>query len=125
MTQDDVQRWLDAYIAAWHNNDGEAIGGLFALDAIYSYRPWVDDEVALRGRDAIVSSWLETDDPSGWDAHYEPYAVEGNRAVSVGWTRYNATDTAPERVFHNAFLLEFDEDGRCSEFREFYYLQDR
>jgi hypothetical protein len=29
LTQDDVQRWLDAYIDAWRSYDREAIGALF------------------------------------------------------------------------------------------------
>ncbi len=124
MTHEDVQRWLDGYLEAWRAKDAELIGNLFTENAVYSYRPWEDDDVAVRGRDAIVANWLETEDPFGWEARYEPYAVDGNRAVGVGWTRYNPTDSTPERLFHNAFLLEFGEDGRCSGFREFYYLQE-
>ena len=83
-----------------------------------------DDKVTVKGREAIVASWMESpDDPSTWDARYQPYAVEGNRAVAVGWTRYNAGDSEPEKLYHNVFLLEFGDDGRCSSFKEFYVLQ--
>jgi hypothetical protein len=49
--------------------------------------------------------------------------VGENRAVAVGKTRYLATDDEPERTYHNAFLLEFADDGRCSSFREFWVRQ--
>ena len=125
MTHDDVQRWLDGYVAAWRANDADMIADLFTEDATYSYRPWVGDDESLHGRAAIVAGWLEhPDDPAAWDAAYEPFAVEGDHAVGVGWSRYNATDTEPERVYHNAYLLKF-EDGRCAEFREFYMLEGR
>jgi ketosteroid isomerase-like protein len=125
MTHDDVQRWLDRYIEAWRANDATAIEPLFTEDAVYGYRPWDSEGHTVRGRDAIVGSWLEEPDaPDSWDARYEPWAVEGNRAVAVGWSRYHATADEPERTYHNAYLMEFDGEGRCSSFHEFYMLED-
>lgn len=124
MTQDEVQAWLDGYIAAWRSNSAEDVGRLFTEDAIYRTRPWDSEEHSISGRDAIVASWLERpDDPDTWDAEYHPYVVQGNRAVGVGWSRYHATDSAPEAMYHNAFLLEFSDDGVCSSYREFYMLE--
>lgn len=121
MTGDDVQTWLDRYIEAWRANERGPIEALFTDDAVYSYRPWDSDEMTLTGRDAIVTGWLEEpDEPASWEAHYEPYAVEGDRAVAVGWSRYAAAEDHPERTFHNAYLLRFAPDGRCASFHEFY-----
>ena len=86
MTRDDVQRWLDAYVDAWRTYDREAIGALFAEDARYAYQPYREPVV---GRDAIVADWLDDPDAAGsWEAQYEPYAVDGDRAVAVGESRY-------------------------------------
>jgi len=124
MTHDQVQEWLDGYIDAWASNDSDTIGDLFTKDAVYSYRPWQNDDVTARGREAIVASWLRhQEDPDSWDAHYEPYVVEGNKAVAVGWSRYHASEKDPEKTYHNAYLLEFDDDRRCSSFREFWFLE--
>ena len=127
MTRDDVQRWLDAYIAAWRTYDPTAIGDLFSEAADYRYHPW--DE-PLRGRDAIVRAWVapegnesQRDEPDTWEARYEPYAVEGNRAVAVGWSRYVAQGDMPEKLYHNCYLLEFDGDGRCRTFTEYFVEQ--
>ena|SRR5687767_738535 len=121
MTRDDVQAWLDRYLEAWRANERGPIEALFTDDAVHSYRPWDSDEMTLTGRDAIVTGWLEDqDEPGSWEAHYEPYAVEGDRAVAVGWSRYAATADHPERTFHNAYLLRFASDGRCASFHEFY-----
>lgn len=121
MNRHDVQDWLDRYVAAWRANEPEPIRELFTEDATYSYRPWESEDQTVRGREAIVSSWLEEpDDPGAWEAHYEPYAVDGDRAVAVGWSRYAAASDEPERTYHNAYLLRFAPDGRCAEFREFY-----
>ena len=121
MTRDDVQAWLDRYVEAWSANAPGPIEALFTDDAVYSYRPWDSDDMTFTGRDAIVTGWLdEPDEPDAWDAHYEPYAVEDDRAVAVGWSRYAATGDQPERMFHNAYLLRFAPDGRCASFHEFY-----
>ena len=63
------------------------------------------------------------DEPDTWDAHYEPYAVDGDRAVAVGWSRYFAVGDTPEKLYHNVYLLEFDGDGRCSSFIEYFVEQ--
>ena len=126
MNRTDVQTWLDRYVEAWRANEAGPSEALFTDDAVYSYRPWDSDEHTLRGRDAIVASWLEEPDaPEAWDAHYEPYAVDGDSAVAVGWSRYAPTGDDPERTYHNAYLLRFAPDGRCAEFHEFYMLEGK
>jgi uncharacterized protein (TIGR02246 family) len=113
MTREQVQAWLDAYVAAWRSNDAATIGELFAEDAVYRYHPYDEPE---RGRDAIVADWLEEpDEPGSWEARYAPLMVEGDRAVATGETRY-----ADGQTFSNAFVLAFDGDGRCREFTEWY-----
>jgi uncharacterized protein (TIGR02246 family) len=125
MTHDEVQKWLDGYIAAWASNDAETIGDLFTDDAVYSYRPWEAEDQTVRGRDAIVASWLDhPTESSVWDAEYQSYVVEGQRAVAIGWSRYDPVGEQPERTYHNAYLLEFADDGRCASFHEFYMLED-
>ncbi|HXG39554.1 MAG TPA: nuclear transport factor 2 family protein [Candidatus Limnocylindrales bacterium] len=122
-----VAAWLERYVEAWRTYDPERIGELFAPDARYRYAPYDEDEDVVRGRDAIVANWLAPggdeaarDAPGTWEARYEPWAVEGDRAVVVGETHYRATREAPARTYHNVFLLEFDAEGRCRLFTEYY-----
>jgi uncharacterized protein (TIGR02246 family) len=125
MNRDDVQAWLDRYVHAWRSNDAADVAALFTEDAVYRYRPYGGNETAATGRDAIVQSWLEAGDPpDSWDARYEPYAVEGHRAVAVGRSDYRATGKGPGRTYHNVFLLRFADDGRCAEFTEYYMREE-
>jgi uncharacterized protein (TIGR02246 family) len=125
MDRTDVQDWLNRYIEAWRDSDPQKIGDLFTEDAAYRYRPYGGDRHADLGREAIVASWTDQPDPpDSWSASYEPYAVDGDRAVAVGYSHYTATDTEPERTYQNAFLLRFASDGRCAEFTEFYMLEE-
>ena len=121
MNRSDVQDWLDRYIAAWRANERGPIDALFTEDVVYRWRPY-ESYPAAHGIDAVVDAWLgETrDEPDAWEARYEPYAVEGDRAVATGISRYFATDVESERTYSNCFLLRFAPDGRCAEFTEFY-----
>ena len=111
MTREQVQAWLDAYVAAWRTYDG--IRELFSADAEYRYHPY---DKPLRGLDAIAADWVsERDEPGSWEASYAPLLVDGDRAVATGETRY-----AEGRTFSNLFVLAFDGEGRCREFTEWY-----
>ncbi len=125
MQHADVQAWRDRYVETWRPNDPKQVEALFSDDATYRYRPYGGDAHAVMGREAIVSAWLEEDDPpDSWEAAYVVFAVDGDRAVATGTSRYFASDKGPERTFHNAFLLRFAPDGRCVEFTEYYMLEE-
>jgi uncharacterized protein (TIGR02246 family) len=124
MKRTDVQDWLDRYINAWRANDREPIAALFTDDVVYRFAPFSESHVR-RGIDAVVDEWLrEPDPPASWEAQYEPFAVDGDRAVARGWSRYFATEADPERTYHNVFLLQFADDGRCADFIELYMREE-
>ena len=126
MDRERVQAWLDRYVQAWESYDEGVIGDLFSEDVEYRYHP-ADEPV--RGRAAVVASWTEPDgnasdrdEPGTWSARYEPYAVDGDRAVAVGESLYfsDASRNELDRAYDNCFLLEFDGAGRCRRFTELY-----
>ncbi len=114
-----VSAWLDAYVQAWKTYDRNAIGALFSEDAVYYYTPY---SKALHGREAIVHAWLqERDEPGTYDAHYEPVVIEGDRAVTNGRSHYFEQGSDKLKAeWDNVFILRFDEQGRCKEYREWY-----
>jgi uncharacterized protein (TIGR02246 family) len=126
MDLDDVAAWLDAYIRAWESNDPDAIGELFTEDAVYFPPPgntWTSPhEDVLRGREAIVAAWLEDPDPPGsWVADYRPEAIASDLAIATGTSTYFQEGGETVRAeYSNVFLLRFDADMRCREYREWY-----
>jgi uncharacterized protein (TIGR02246 family) len=115
-----VERWLDAYVAAWKSYDREAIAALYAEDVSCRYHPW--DE-AIVGRDAVVDSWFGVgenapgQDPEGtYDGTYAVATIDDDLAVVTGTSTY----TNPAVVYDNCWLIRFDEQGRCREFVEWY-----
>jgi ketosteroid isomerase-like protein len=118
MNRDQVAQWLESYVAAWQTYDRARIAALFADEASYRYHPY--DE-PLKGRDAIVESWLNDPDASGtYEARYEPLAVEGDVAVAVGTSTYRREDGSVRDIYDNCFVMRFDDDGRCTDFTEWF-----
>lgn len=126
MDRDTVQDWLDRYAEAWRTYDEGRIGELWSEGAEYRYHP-ADEPIV--GRAAIVQSWVAPDgdastrDAEGtYEGEYRAWAVDGDRAVALGTSRYwsDASRSRLERVYDNCYLLEFDMDGRCRSFTEFY-----
>ncbi len=113
MNSEMLDTWIDGYLHAWQSNDPESIAALFTEDAAYAYSPWEDP---LTGREAIVADWLrEPDQPDSWQADYRPMLIQGNRALVTGLTRY--TDG---KTYSNLFVVDFDDEGRCRAFTEWY-----
>jgi|SRR6266699_6626014 len=108
-----------ATVQAWKTYDPQAIGNLFSEDAIYTFDPFSEP---VRGRAAIVAAWLDDPDALGtYDGHYEPIMIEGDRAVANGRSLYFEQDGSTLRAeWNNIFVLRFDDDGRCMEYREWY-----
>lgn len=132
MDRAQAQAWLDDYVSAWKSYDRDEIAALFADDVAYRYHPY--DE-PLVGRGAVVGSWLGEGDEDGastrdapgtYDAHYAPYAVDGDVVVATGTSVYRDHPDGPvTRTFDNCFLVRFDDEGRCTEFTELYMERPR
>ena len=75
MNREFLQEWLEKYVDAWRTYEPEKIGNLFSENALYFYSPF-DEDIPLRGREAILADWLKEPDPVGsWEANYSPVAV--------------------------------------------------
>jgi len=126
ITHESVQAWLDAYERAWETYDRNDIAALWSDAAEYRWHP--ADEPTV-GRDEIVRAWIapdgnesSRDEPGTYLGEYRPWAVDGNKAVAIGTSTYwtDASRAKLDRIYYNNWLLEFDDDGRCSSFTEYY-----
>jgi hypothetical protein len=128
LTREHVQQWLDDYAHAWETYDEADIAPLFSENAEYRWHPADEPE---QGRDAIVFAWVnpggnasDRDAPGTYKGEYRTYAVDGNRAVAIGTSTYwkDASRSEVERIYYNNWLLEFDDEGKCSSFTEYWML---
>ncbi len=118
MTRTDLERWLDAYEAAWKTDDPAQIGALFTDDASYTTYPFREPR---RGRDTIVAWWVsQGDSKNEWRFERERLVVEEDTGVVQGLTTYPASESSPEAVFSNIWLIRLAPDGRASSFAEWW-----
>ena len=96
----------------------DELAGLFTEDAVY------DPQTAggeWEGIEEIVARWQEVDDDEdNWDFEWLPLVETDDLAIVTARTRY----FEPELSYRNLFIIRFADDGRCSDFTEWYIEEE-
>ena len=117
-----VADWVGLYLRAWDRNEPEVLRAMFTRDAEYRYKPY---EEPRRGHEAIIAAWLDGRDEAGDHRFsWEVVAVDEDVAVVHGRTVYSA-GAAAGRTYSNLWVVRFADDGRASEFTEWWMEQPR
>jgi hypothetical protein len=112
--------WLERYQRAWIERDADAAADLFTEHAIYREQPF---EPPFAGREAIRQYWSSvTRTQSDIELRYGTPVVEGRR-IAVEWWATLLNGGAPVTLA-GEFLLRMEEDGRCSELREYWAVKE-
>lgn len=113
----DLTAWLDQYNDAWTRFDIEALTDLFTPDALYQDKP---DEPGWVGTAGVRDYFTQvTARQSDINCRFgTPLIQPPNRAAFEFWV--NLTWSDEPTTLAGACLVEFAEDGRCRELREYY-----
>lgn len=122
MTHDEVNTWLRAYGDAWEARSGERAAMLFAEDAVYCWGPY---ETPLQGREAIRDRWsLATDDQREVSFRHEVLGTDGTRAFARWWSTFLDSSTQARLELDGVFVLDFAEDGLCTQLQEWWLARE-
>ncbi len=116
MAQEQVEQWVEGYLAVWRSNSPADIDALFTPEATYftapPRRPW-------RGHREIVEGWLERAPQQGeWSFRHEMLDVIGDTAYVRGWTAYQ------DGVIGNLWVIRFAGDRRCRSLTEWWMSEE-
>ena len=124
-----IDQWLRLYLQAWATDASEDIARLFTEDAQYFTTPF---RKPISGRSAIVAWWVDQRNSAiRWTFDHEVIAqgagLQGESLFVVrGVTRYpdGLEEPGIAEIYHNLWLVSLGEDGRATEFVEYWMLED-
>lgn len=113
--------WLEAYGEAWESRDADKASRLFSEGSIYQVSPY---EQPHTGREGIHVYWSEvTKDQRNVDFEFQVLSVAGYTGIAHWSAEFDAASSSARIRLDGIFVLEFNEDGRCRQLREWWHLQ--
>jgi hypothetical protein len=113
--------WIEGYRRAWEEKDSGLLLSLFTEDASYRSSPFRQPNL---GHDGIRAYWERAaGSQSGVEVRMGAPVVEGNVAVVEWWTTMDDADDGVITLV-GCLLLQFAEDGRCCDLREYWNASD-
>lgn len=122
LTMEQFNIWLTSYGRASAENDAQMSANLFAPHARYYENPF--DE-PITGRDAIFAYWNNgaqtlTDKTSS----FEILAAQNNCGIARWQSQFTVIATDKRFALDCLFVVEFDDDGLCQTFREWWHMRE-
>jgi nuclear transport factor 2 (NTF2) superfamily protein len=115
--------WLQRYGDAWQNRDPEAAVLLFSADGSYQETPY---DIPMQGSKEIREYWEEVprfqEDVS---FQWEVYSVSGNRGIAHWQAEFTRRSTGVRVHLDGILAADFDADGLCCVFREWWHRQEK
>ncbi|MBZ0299191.1 MAG: nuclear transport factor 2 family protein [Anaerolineae bacterium] len=119
LTFEHFSRWMESYGRASEEDDACASANLFTQGARYYEGPF--DE-PIEGRDAIHAYWLRgAQTLKDKESAFEILAVEGNLGIARWKAKFTTIKSNQRIALDCLFVVEFDEDGLCQTFREWWH----
>ena len=122
LTQEVFQAWMESYVKASRENNPQASAESFAGNAKYYETPF--DEPMI-GRDAIYQYWSQGAQRfKDKESSYEIISMEDNLGIARWQSQFTAINSGKRLRLDCLFLVEFDENGLCSVFREWWHISE-
>ncbi len=119
LTLDGFKKWMDSYRKASEEGNLKAAAELFAQNAEYYETPFNNPII---GRDTIHRYWSEaTQAQKEVQFSYEILAVKGNLGMALWKGKFISVQSGSQVLLDGVFLVEFDRQGKCSTFREWWH----
>jgi hypothetical protein len=124
MTLAELDRWLGVYGRAWENKDVDGFVGCFTPDAVYFWGPSWDEP--LRGHDQIRARTEQAiADQDRIEFGHETLAITPDGRGIARWWVSIEVPAAGTVELEGIFLVTLDDEGLCTDFREWWNNRPR
>jgi ketosteroid isomerase-like protein len=116
-----LRSWLADYGSAWEARDAAAAAALFTADASYFETPY---SPPFRGQEGVRGYWAKvTADQRKVKFRSEAIGIAGGTGVAKWNAVFELASTGNRVELDGVFLLEFDDQGRCTTLREWWHAR--
>ena len=122
LTLEAFQTWMDIYGKASEENDPQTSANLFTQDASYYENPF---DKPIIGRDAIYAYWNKgAQTLTEKQSTYQILCVKDNLGIARWQSKFAAIESGKHVALDCLFVVEFNEEGLCKTFREWWHLRE-
>lgn len=122
LTLEHFTAWMAEYGRASAENDPQTSVNLFAENAAYYETPFTEPMV---GREAIYEYWNNgAQNLKDKESSFEILALNGNTGIVRWQSKFTVIESGKELALDCLFVVEFDEDGLCQTFREWWHIRE-
>lgn len=116
------ERWLQRYGEAWEGQNADSAAGLFTENAKYYETPFDEPMV---GRDRVYAYWREgTGAQREVRFGYDVLAINRDMGIARWTASFTRVPSGIAVRLDGILTVLFEQDGRCSEFREWWHRQE-
>lgn len=122
LTQEFFQAWMESYGKASRQNDPRASANLFAENAAYYETPFAEPRI---GRESIYEYWNKgTQTLKDKESTFEILSVKDHLGIARWQSKFTVIESDKRVALDCLFVVEFDKDGLCQTFREWWHLKN-
>jgi ketosteroid isomerase-like protein len=116
-----VETWVRKYGAAWESRDPRAAAALFSKEAEYYWTPF---DPPHRGHEDIMAAWAgAVAGQKDIRFTFEVIGVSGRKGFAHWNARFTAVPAGGPVELDGILSAEFDSEGLCRVFREWWHLK--
>lgn len=119
MSENGVQSWLSAYGRAWEQKEIDTFLGLFTHDVRYYWTPF---EEPKQGRERLAQAFESAvARQESIKFRSTVLCADGQRGLAHWHCSFDRVPGGRRVELDGVFQMEFDSDGRCRVFREWWH----
>lgn len=122
MDEQRFSQWLRRYGEVWESRYPDGLHDLYSPDLLYYWTPFDEPK---RGLAEITAASREAASrQERIEFSYEVLAVKGNRGWARWWCSFVRVSTGRKVRLDGILQSTFDDEGRCTEFREWWHSDE-